>query len=125
MRKIFPIITILILFSLLGIIFFQILWIKGALESEEKKFSEHISMATYQASEDLMVHKGNLFPTERFQIDFFKPSVAQRFSVDEIRSIIRKAFDKQNLHKVPFEFAISTNSIIGESIQSENFFLPF
>ncbi|MES2432131.1 MAG: HAMP domain-containing sensor histidine kinase [Bacteroidota bacterium] len=122
MRKIFPIITILILFSLLGIIFFQILWIKGALDSEEKKFSDQVSMATYQASEDLMQHKGNLFPTEKFQLEFFRPSVGQRFSVEEIKATIRKAFDRQNLQKVPFEFAISSNSIIGESIQSENFF---
>ncbi|MGG9970360.1 sensor histidine kinase [Ferruginibacter sp. SUN002] len=122
MRKIFPIITVLILFSLLGIIFFQILWIKGALESEEKKFTDHVSMATYQASEDLVQHKGNLFPNDKFQLEFFKPSITQRYTMDEIKAIIRRAFDRQHLQKIPFEFAISSNSIIGESVQSENFF---
>lgn len=125
MRKIFPIITILILFSLLGIIFFQILWIKGALESEEKKFTDYINNATFQASQDLVQQKGNLFPTDKFQLDFFKPSITQRFSVEEIKGIIRRAFDKQNLKKIPFEFAISSNSLIGESVQSENFFAAF
>ena len=65
MKRIFPIITILILLSLLGIIFFQILWIKGSLESEEQKFYDHVNMATYQASEDLMKEKGNLIPLLR------------------------------------------------------------
>jgi hypothetical protein len=44
MKRIFPVITILILLSLLGIIFFQFLWIKGSLESEEQKFYEHVSL---------------------------------------------------------------------------------
>src|SRR5437867_3744892 len=117
MKRIFPIITVLILLSLLGIIFFQILWIKGSLESEEQKFNEHINMASYLASEDLMQEKGNLmplgkkndviFPGDKFQMDFFKPTVAQRYSREEIGQIIRKAFDKHNLQKIPFEFAIS------------------
>lgn len=131
MKKIFPIITILILLSLLGIIFFQIMWIKGSLESEEQKFKEHVSMATFAAAEDLMAEKGNLmpnmrrneslFPSERLQLEVMRPTITQKYSRDEIRAIIRKAFDKQNLSRIPFEFAISSTSIIGDEIQSENF----
>jgi hypothetical protein len=107
MKKNFPVITVLILLSLLGIIFFQILWIKGSLKSEAQKFKEHVTMATYQASVDLMVEKGNLmpltkkggfiFPSERLQREIYKPSITQRYSRDEIRDIIHKAFTKQNL----------------------------
>jgi two-component system phosphate regulon sensor histidine kinase PhoR len=132
MKRVFPIITVLILLSLLGIIFFQILWIKGSLKSEEQKFKEHVTMATYQASVDLMMEKGNLmpltkkggsiFPSDRLQMEFFKPTITQRYSKDEIRDIIRKAFDKQNLQKIPFEFAISSTSLIGDEIQSDNFY---
>ena len=132
MKRIFPVITILILLSLLGIIFFQILWIQGSLESEEQKFKEQIYLATFQAANDLMEEKGNLmpmarkneplFPSEKLQLEIFKPTITQRFSVDDIRSIIRKAFDKQNLHKIPFEFAISPLSLVGEELQSENFY---
>jgi two-component system, OmpR family, phosphate regulon sensor histidine kinase PhoR len=133
MKRIFPVITILILLSLLGIIFFQILWIKGSLESEEQKFNEHLSIATFQASVDLMQEKGNLmpmskknegiFPSERLQLEFFKPSISQRYSKDEIKQIIRKSFDKQNLQKIPFEFAISsTSSLIADQVQSENYY---
>ena len=132
MKRVFPIITVLILLSLLGIIFFQILWIKGSLTSEEQKFREHVSMATYQASVDLMSEKGTLmpitkkgsiFPSDRLQMEFFRPTITQRYSKDEINDIIRKAFNKQNLQKIPFEFAISSiSSIIGDEIQSENFY---
>lgn len=135
MKKVFPIIVVLILLSLLGLIFFQILWIKGALESEKRKFNEHIGVALYQASVDLMQEKGNLMPLnkkgerifsgDKFQLDFFRPTIAQRFSVDEIRSIIRNAFDKQNLKTIPFEFAITSHLVIGEEIQSENFFAAY
>ena len=132
MKKNFPVITVLILLSLLGIIFFQILWIKGSLKSEAQKFKEHVTMATYQASVDLMIEKGNLmpltkkggfiFPSERLQREIYKPSITQRYSRDEIRDIIHKAFIKQNLEKIPFEFAISSTSLIGDEIQSDNFY---
>ena len=133
MKKIFPIITILILLSLLGLIFFQILWLKGALESQKEKFNEHLVMATYQVSEDLIQEKGNLippllkknqsiFPSERLQMEFFAPTIAQKFTKDEIKQIIQRAFDKQNLKKVPFEFSISSFSIVGEELVSENFY---
>jgi len=132
MKKIFPVITILILLSLLGLIFFQFLWIKGALESQEQKFNEHLALATFQVSQDLVQEKGNLmplikknpsvFPSERLQMEFFAPTIAQKFSKDEIRQIIHKAFDKQGLQKVPFEFSISSTSLIGEELVSENFY---
>ncbi|MBC7509735.1 MAG: HAMP domain-containing histidine kinase [Ferruginibacter sp.] len=132
MKKIFPVITVLILLSLLGLIFFQILWIKGSLETEEQKFRDHINMVTAQAAEDLMQEKGNImplikkktgiFPSERLQIELFRPTIIQRYSIDEIRNIIQRAFDKHNIKNVPFEFAIGTTSIIGNEIQSDNYY---
>jgi len=133
MKRIFPIITILILLSLLGLIFFQILWLKGALESQGEKFNEHLVMATYQVSEDLIQEKGNLlpplfkksqsiFPSDRLQLEFFAPTIAQKFTKDEIKQIIRRVFDKHNLQKVPFEFSITSFSIGGEELVSENFY---
>jgi len=135
MKRIFPIITVLILLSLLGLIFFQILWIKGSLETEEQKFRDHIIIATGQAAEDLMQEKGNLmpmmkqksflFPSEKLQRELYRPTITQRYSTDEIKDIIQKAFNKQNLKKVPFEFAVGTTSIIGNEIQSENYYKLF
>jgi two-component system, OmpR family, phosphate regulon sensor histidine kinase PhoR len=132
MKRIFPVITILILFSLLGLIFFQFLWIKGALESQEQKFKDNLVQATFQVSEDLVREKGNLmpltkknksiFPSERLQLEFFAPTIAQKFTKDEIRQIIRRVFDKQNLQHIPFEFSISSTSLIGEELVSDQYY---
>jgi len=132
MNKIFPIITILILVSLFGIILFQILWIQGSLETEEIKFNEYIIQATYQVSDDLIQEKGNLlpipkknpplFPSEKLQSDFFRPSIAHKYTVDEINQVIRKAFDKNNLKKVPFEFSITSSSLVSEDLMSKDFY---
>jgi len=48
-----------------------------------------------------------------------------RFTKDEISSIIRNSFAKHFLEGVPFEFAVSDNSITGNQIQSDNFFKFF
>lgn len=131
MKRIFPVISILISLSLLGIIFFQILWIRGSLAVEEQKFNEHVTLATFQVSQDLMQEKGKLMPLlkknpggmgiDMMRTEMMRPSIADRYSADEIKWIIRKAFDRQNLRKVPFEFSITTNSLIGEDLMSDNF----
>ncbi len=132
MKRIFPVITILISLSLFGLIFFQVLWIKGALDTEEQKFMDHVYSAMGTAAEDLIKEKGNLmplikqkpfiFPSERLQGELYRPTITQRYSMDEIKYIIQKAFEKQNLKKVPFEFAVTTNSFMGNEMQSENYY---
>jgi two-component system, OmpR family, phosphate regulon sensor histidine kinase PhoR len=131
MKKIFPIITGLVFLSLLGLIFFQFLWIKSAREAREQQFSDNINMALPEAAEELMTDKGILVPqgkkptllfsTERLQYNLFKPSVVQRFSTGEVREIIRKSFEKHNLHKIEFEFAIVPTDVQIDDMKSENF----
>jgi two-component system, OmpR family, phosphate regulon sensor histidine kinase PhoR len=131
MKKIFPIITGLVFLSLLGLIFFQVLWIQSAREAKEQQFDDKINMALPEAAEELMTDKGILVPqgkkptllfsTERLQYNLFKPSVVQRFSTGEVREIIRKAFEKHNLHKVEFEFAIVPTDVQIDDMKSENF----
>ena len=135
MKRIFPIITILILLSLLGLIFFQYLWIRSAREAKDKQVEENIVKATADVA--LILTQENtaiipqtrrndlLFPGDRLQLQYFKPSVLQRFSRDEISNIIRKTFNKNNLKDFPFEFAISSNSITGEQLLSENYYKLF
>lgn len=123
MKKIFPIITGLVFLSLLGLIFFQFLWIKSARDAREQQLAENITGAIPLAAEELMTDKGLLgpqgkknnllFPSERLQYTFRKPSVVDRFTKEEVREIIRKAFEKYNLRNVDFEFGIApveTNS---------------
>jgi two-component system, OmpR family, phosphate regulon sensor histidine kinase PhoR len=132
MKRIFPVITILILLSLLGLIFFQVLWLKSSLESQEQKFHEHLNMAMYDITEKLIEEKGNLIPlrknspgilpSEKLQFELFSPTIAQKFTKDEIKQIIRKTFDKRNLRGVPFEFSISSYSLVTDELASENFY---
>ena len=57
MKRIFPVITILILLSLLGLIFFQWLWIKSAQDIKQQQLSANINQATADAAERLMQEK--------------------------------------------------------------------
>ncbi len=128
MKKIFPIITILIFISLLGIIFFQIVWIKQALQDKEQQFEKGVSMVTVMAANDLAEEKGNLSPFDKrkntdilFPLNVFPTTIVHKFTREEIRDKIRKAFEKNNLKDVGFEFAITTTSMIGDDLQSKHY----
>ena len=63
-----------------------------------------------------------LFPGDKLQMQYFKPSVIKRFSKDEISDIIKSGFAKFNLQNYPFEFNVMVNSINGDQVYSDNFF---
>jgi two-component system, OmpR family, phosphate regulon sensor histidine kinase PhoR len=132
MKKIFPIITILISLSLLGLIFFQFLWIKSARDAKDKQVEEHIVFAIREAANKLSEDNNSiipfgkksdmLFPNDKLQLQYFKSSVMQRFSKEDINQIIRNAFNKNNLEKYPFEFAVVENTLSGRQLLSGNFY---
>ncbi len=130
MKKVFPIISVLILLSLLGLIFFQFLWLKSAKEVKEQQLIDNINRATNAAAEKLVQDKrfpgfnknsNLLFPNDKISMEFNKSSVIQRFTKEEISDIIRSALDKNNLKDIPFEFAVTQNSLAGDEIKTENF----
>ena len=134
MKRVFPIITVLILLSLLGLIFFQFLWLKSAKEVKEQQLIDNINRATNEAAEKLMqdkrfppINKNSnlLFPNDRMQREFYRPSVMQRYSKEEIADIVRQSLDRNNLKDVPFEYAVTQNSLTGDEIQTENFYKYF
>jgi len=131
MKRIFPIISFLILLSLLGLIFFQFLWLKTAKEIKEQQLRTNLIQAVGEAGavlvEDMAVFPFKkksdiIFPNDNLKGDIFKPSVIQRYSKEEIHNIIRKALDKNMLKDVDFEYAITQNSVAGDQIQTDNFF---
>jgi two-component system, OmpR family, phosphate regulon sensor histidine kinase PhoR len=132
MKKIFPVITILILFSLLGLIFFQYMWIKSAKDIKDKQVEDNIVQAQYYAATILTQERNSLmpltkksdllFPGDKLQMQYFKPSVIKRFSKDEIADIIRMGFNKYNLKEYPFEFNVSVIAINGDQVYSDNFY---
>lgn len=129
MKKIFPIITILVFISLLGVIFSQILWIKQSVKTKEQQFEQSMLMVTASAGNDLVEEKGNLSPFNNkkgtelfFPLNVFSSSIAHKFTREQLRGKIEKAFEKNNVKDVDFEFAISTTSMIGDELQSKNFY---
>jgi len=122
----------LIFLSVLSLIFFQILWIQSARDTKDKQVEENIVQAVYYAASILtqdrnslmpMTKKNDLlFPGDKLQMQYFKPSVIKRFSRDEISDVIRMGFNKYNLQNYPFEFNVRVNAINGDMVYSENFF---
>ncbi len=129
MKKIFPLITLLVFASLLGIIFFQYVWIKQALQDKELQFEETVKMVTIQAAKELVNERAKISPFDNrknadllFPLNVFPATIAHNFSRHEIRTLIDKEFEKNNIKKLDFEFAITTTSMIGDDLQSKNFY---
>lgn len=129
MKKIFSLIIVLVFISLLGIIFFQYVWIKQALQDKELQFEETIKMVTVAAANDLINEREKLSPFDNRKnadllspLNVFPTTIAHNFSRHDIRSLINKEFEKNNFKNIDFEFAISTTSMIGDNLQSRNFY---
>jgi two-component system phosphate regulon sensor histidine kinase PhoR len=128
MKKIFPIISVLVFLSLLGLIFFQYLWIKQMHADKEHQFEEHLKIVTATAGNELVEQKGNLSPFDnKKNTDVLSPlsgfplTITHKFSRDEIRSKIKSAFEIHGLKDLPFEFAVTPTATIGEQVESDNF----
>ena len=111
MKKIFPIIILLITVSLLGIIYIQFSWIKTLALFREEQLKEKLSIIIQEVSEDLMQEterKGMSIPADVFDIykDF---SVANRYTEFEIREKVQHSFVKHHIKNTQFEFAIAGN----------------
>jgi len=129
MKKIFPIITVLVFISALGLIFFQIVWIEQALQDKKIQFQAKVSMVTSVAAQDLIEEKGKTSPFDNrknadllFPLNVFPTTIAHKFTREEIRERIGKAFEKHGIKDIEFEFAISTTSMIGDDLQSKRFY---
>src|ERR1039457_1827122 len=129
MKTIFPIITILIFVSLLGIIFFQIIWIKQALQDKEQQFENTMTKVTATSASVLAEEKSNLSSLNSrknaeilFPLHSFPSTIVHRFTREEIRAKIKKVFEENYIKNVDFEFAITSTSMIGDDMQSKKFY---
>ncbi len=128
MKRIFPVITTLIFISLLGIIFFQVVWINQALEDKKQQFENTMSMVTVSAANSLADERGNLSPFDNrksadilFPLNAFPATIAHRYTRDEIRNRINRELERYNIKNVDFEFAVSTTSMIADDLQSKKY----
>ena len=130
MKKTFPIITILITISLLGLIFFQVLWLDSVKKYREQRLKDNVAKALDLSARRLMNEKHSfiypkkndlLITPDRLQFDFRKHSVMQRFNKQEIATILKESLASNDLKDIQFEFAVTDDQITGDQIDSDNF----
>ncbi|HEY4063473.1 MAG TPA: HAMP domain-containing sensor histidine kinase [Puia sp.] len=144
MKKIFPIIIVLIILSLTGIIYIQVNWILTMVENKKEehqhKLVDAVGYVIQQLQEQrgsttvpnlkaLRLRQGPLWrPTDQFLMELMRPpTIAERFTVEDIHDKIQKAFNTMGLKNTPFEFRVSSD--LGTSnlryqppeLQSKNF----
>lgn len=131
MKRIFPLISLFVLLSLLGLIFFQYLWLQSAKDVKEKELRSNVIRSTADAAAQLVQENSFiplpkkselLYPSGRLPDELLRPSIIQRYSKEEIESVIRKALNNNFLNEVEFEYAVTDFSMGGEEITSDNFY---
>ena len=120
MKKVFPLIILLITLSVLGIIFIQMSWIRDAIKLRQGQHQQDINYAVNQIKESL--HRKYLVKTNNFAyMDeetrqfYLRDFTVQVLSEEEIREVIDQSLKKYNL-KEPFEYSITnifSSPIIG------------
>jgi two-component system, OmpR family, phosphate regulon sensor histidine kinase PhoR len=120
MKRTFPVITILISLSLLGLILLQISWFANLLEITRQQYRDKFDKACASVSEELAEGLvDNSMPLLRFQqrgsmlrSEFqlrtsLQANVADKFTLQEIEQKLKKALEEQKLYKISVELAVS------------------
>ncbi|MDX1936774.1 MAG: HAMP domain-containing sensor histidine kinase [Flavihumibacter sp.] len=136
MKRILPVIIVLITASLIGIIFIQVSWIRNMLVVKEEQLSEHVIKAMNKVGEELMEQKfalpnikkqgfrpGFMMPSDQLMNELMKPStIAKNFTAFEIEEKLRKAFIENNIKDTKFEFAVTSSlTFFSYELKSKNF----
>ena len=132
MRKILPVIIILIALSLVGLLFLQGSWLNNLVQLRAAQISSKINVAAsgvaLDISKSVYNNKSNKIPHKlrglSFGNDMFnilKPKmVSEQFSLQDIQNKILVAFKDEELKKIKFDFAIISSNNEYE-MQTPNF----
>ncbi len=138
MKKIFPVIIVLISLSLIGTIYIQYNWLHTMLVNKQEEFKWKVIKTIDEVSKELIESRGTLpslktyrarpglnLPSEQFQLELMKPpTISQKFTEFEIQERLARSFHNQGLKDISFEFAITAdiNSIASDyEMKSRNF----
>ncbi len=118
MKRIFPIIIVLVTVSVLGVVYFQISLLKNMLLLRQDQVEQKIFDVTKIVAEDLAQLKGTLpvqparkFPdlNDPFSIDMYRTySIGARLTTQELGEKINAAFLSQKVENIPYEFGLVT-----------------
>ncbi|HEX9510880.1 MAG TPA: HAMP domain-containing sensor histidine kinase [Puia sp.] len=124
MKKIFPIIFVLITLSLIGIIYIQINWILTMVENKQELLRDKLAHVLNDVGRELVeqregsasvktlrIRPGITWrPSDQFMMELMKtPTVAERFTVEDINEKLRKALSVRGLKDSKFEFCVSSD----------------
>lgn len=137
LRKIFPVIIVLISLSLVGTIYVQYNWLLTMEAEKQHEFKSKLVRSMGEVANSLMEQKSTLptlktfrnkpgltWPSEQFRLELMKPpTIAQKFTEFEVQEKLQKAFDSQEgLKGIKFEFAITANvNLMHYELKSANF----
>ena len=133
LKKIFPVIIVLIALSVLGVIILQISWLNNQFMIQQERYIDRAGAAAYNVKEDIgrqvigntsrLSGLNHLMPLDLESFVIMRPSVATRFTAVEVGNKIRKALNDEGLTDVTFEFGITNTHSAGMNIelQSKNF----
>jgi two-component system, OmpR family, phosphate regulon sensor histidine kinase PhoR len=139
MKKILPIIIILITVSFLGLIYLQYSWFQNLMQVKQDQLWEHVVKAVDAVGKDLSESNSRTpfiknprksknsmgLTDDLMSMEFLRPAtIAQRYTQYEIQEKFEKEFKSQGkaLKNVPFEFAIANSiNIISFEMQSAYF----
>ncbi len=133
MKKIIPIIIVLIFLSIVGIIIIQLSWFSNLFQVTENSFKDRMDKACYGVAHEL-ARQGPSAPLVRFQrnpssklfpdnMNFSTvkpPAVSEHYTNAEVYNKLRNEINKEGLKNVDFEFAITSADLTLE-MQSKNY----
>lgn len=128
MKKVYPLIIFLITFSVLGILYIQMSWIKNALYVKQEEYYNDLKRALVDiraAAHNSFVNAQGFNPTqldeENKEFLLSTRFSAQTIPPDEMNMIVVQAMKSHNI-KVPFEFCVTNmfNNPISESAGFNN-----
>lgn len=134
MKRIFPVIIVLITLSLLGIIVLQLSWFRDMTVLRQGQLRQRAEEASTEVAIELSKHASaapflkiprkqnlSLLPND-YAIGYGRPLLSQHFSMFEIKEKIQKAFDDKGLNDVHFEFGVTSNATAYNlELQTDNF----
>jgi len=124
LKKIFPIIFILITLSLIGIIYIQISWIVTMVESRQTLLKHKLILAMNDVGHQLVEQRGSSSslkslrlrpgltwsPSDQFMRELMRPpTIAEKFTQEDINEKLRKSLSIQGIKDTKFEFSISAD----------------
>ena len=130
MKKIYLLIIILITLSLIGIIVVQIMSIKNALIIKNEQLEQNIQMAVNDVGQEIAEQSGKFpsagfpklspeWPLDQFLKTFKTPTVAQRYTPNQVYDKLKMALTKHGLKKTNFEFAVLNRSSISNNYEMQ------